>query len=241
LVLVKNFYLSCIALVAAGTHLSAADFFFSFDTQQNGSGTYTSVVTTNNGFSGTPVFTRGGTLSTPNMDGGATFTDFAGLTWNGSGGSSAPGHSSGWNNGSVNNAFAVTFSTIGLENITVRYDIRSAAQAGGTPPTSFTSFGYDLGAGVVEIPGAHMSFTADNQFHTWSLDLSSLDAIENQPSVKLRWAFEDLAVSPVESLRVDNIQVSAVTIVPEPGSLTLLGLGAAMLGGLAWRRSRRAR
>ena len=230
-----------LTFLLAGSSLFAADFFFSFDTQPNGSGAGTLNVTANSGFPDTPLFTRGGSLFHPTGDGGATsFTDFTGTMWTGSGGSSVPGHSSGWNPGSGGNAFAVTFSTIGLENISLRFDLRSAAQAGGAPPTAFTSFGYDLGSGLVEIPGFDLSFQADNTFQEWSVDLSAVDIIENQPSVKLRWAFEDLGSSPQESVRLDNLQVSAVTV-PEPGSLALLALGGAVFGWRVWRRSHRAK
>ena len=63
----------------------------------------------------------------------------------------------------------------------------------------------------------------------------SLDVIENQPSVKLRWAFEDLGSSPQESVRIDNIQASAI-VVPEPGTIALLGLGGLALVAISRRR-----
>ena len=66
-----------------------------------------------------------------------------------------------------------------------------------------------LGAGPIPVPGATLDLIADNTFRDWTADLSALAAINNRPSVTLRWTFEDLAASPQESLRVDNIQVSA--------------------------------
>ena len=40
-------------------------------------------------------------------------------------------------------------------------------------------------------------------------DLWTVSEIENQRSVTLRWTFKDLSATPAESVRIDNIQVSA--------------------------------
>ena len=193
-----------------------AAFLFSFDTLLNGNGLYDGNVTANSGFSGAPVFTRSGTIINTAGGGGANFTDYRNTNWMGSGGSNPPGHSSGWNPGSSGNSFSLTFSTLGFGSIDVRFDIRSAAGgAGATPPTQFNSFTFDVGNGPQTVPAANLAITANNAFNTWSIDLSSWIELENQPSVTLTWTFDDLAnkPSPLESVRVDNIQVRA-TIVP---------------------------
>ncbi len=183
---------------------------FSFDTQPDGLGLFTDSATANSGFYGTPTIERLATAVDAGDRGGATnFTDFTGVTWLGSGSSTTPGHSLTFNPGSTGNQFSLTFSTIGLAQVRVRLDVRSAAQAGGIAPTVFSSFTYDIGGGPVSVPGANLGLTADNAFHEWSADLSALTELANRPGVTLRWTFEDLGATPAESLRVDNIQVSA--------------------------------
>ena len=130
------------------------------------------------------------------------------MIWLGAGTATTPGHSLTFNPGSTGNELSVRFSTIGLRELQVRFDVRSATQ-GGTPPTNFTSFTYDAGGGPVPVAGANLSLVADNSFHEWSAYLFGLAALENRPSVTLRWTFKDLSASPLESLRIDNIQISA--------------------------------
>ncbi len=71
-----------------------------------------------------------------------------------------------------------------------------------------------LAAGPVSVPGATLNFAADNTFHEWVSDLSAITALEDQPSVTLAWTFEDLVSTPPESVRIDNIQVTAEPILP---------------------------
>ncbi len=204
-----TFYRVAVSETPLALTTNDAHFFFSFDTQTDGLGVFTDSVTANNGFVGTPVVERFATATDAANAGAATnFTDFNGTNWLGSGGSTTPGHSLTFNPGSVGNQLSLTFSTIGLRNLRVRFDVRSATQ-GGTPPTNFTSFTYDAGGGPVSVPGANLNITADNAFHEWSADLSAVTAIENRPSVTLRWTFEDLSATPLESMRIDNVQVSA--------------------------------
>jgi hypothetical protein len=186
-----------------------AQFLFSFDTLTAGTGVFSGVLTANEGFVSTPTVERFATATDAADGGGASsFTDYRGTNWLGSGTSTTPGHSLTFNPGSTGNQLALTFSTIGLRNVRVRFDVRSATQ-GGSPPTTFSSFTYDAGAGPVSVPGATLTFVADNAFHPWSADLSSVTVLENRPSVTLRWTFKDLNASPAESMRIDNIQVTA--------------------------------
>jgi len=185
-----------------------AKFFFSFDSTPDGTNAFQITVTTNAGFVGQPVITRTGTAL--GADGGAaSFTDFTGTTWLGSGGAATPGHSLAFNNGSANNSFSLTFSTLGLRSVRLRMDIRSAAQAGGSAPTAFSSFTYDIGGGPQPVPGVDLAVIADNAFHQWTVDLSGLTILDNRPSVTLTWTIRALAANPAESFRVDNIQVTA--------------------------------
>jgi hypothetical protein len=142
--------------------------------------------------------------------GAAAFTDFTSTTWLGSGAAAVPGHSLTFNPGSSDNRFSVTFSTAGLRQVHLRMDVRSAAQPGGSAPTAFTSFTYDLGGGPHPVLGVDLGLAGDNLFHEWGADLSALDALDNQPRVTLSWTFKNLAATPPESLRVDNLQISAI-------------------------------
>jgi hypothetical protein len=144
--------------------------------------------------------------------GAASFTDFTGVTWLGSGSSTAPGHSLTFNPGSLGNQFSVTFPTLGLHAIRVRFDVRSAAQAGGVAPTNFTSFTYDIGGGPQPVSGINLNLSGDNVFHEWTADLSSLAVLDNQRAVTLTWSCKDLSSNPAESLRVDNLQVTATPV-----------------------------
>ena len=206
------FYRVAVSQTPLALRTNDAQFFFSFDTLTNGTGAFTDLVTANDGFTTAPEIERLAT-ATDGADGGgaASFTDFTGATWFGSGSSTTPGHSLTFNPGSVGNQFSLSFPTIGLRHVRVRFDIRSATQ-GGTPPVSFSSFTYDIGGGSVTVPGANLNFTANNAFQVWTADLSTIAALENRPRVTLRWTFEDLSASPAESLRIDNVQVLASPI-----------------------------
>jgi hypothetical protein len=207
------FYRAAVSQVPIALTTENAYFFFSFDTLTNGTGPFTDMVTTNRGFYGTPKVGRAATFVAADEAGGALrFTNFAGVIWLGSGQSGTPGHSLTFNPGSVQNELSLSFSTIGLQQVRLSMQVRSAAQAGGTAPRNFTSFTYDIGASPVLIPGANLDLIADNTFREWTGDLSSITALNNRPSVTLRWTFEDLAATPQESLRVDNLQVSASPI-----------------------------
>lgn len=209
------FYRASVSEAPRALTTDHAYFLFSFDTQTNGLGPFTDAVTTNRGFYGRPAVSRAASFVAADEAGGAArFVDFSGVAWFGSGSSGTPGHSLTFNPGSVQNELGISFSTIGLQEIRLRMDIRSAAQAGGSAPTSFTSFTYDVGAGPVPISGVNLAIVADNTFREWIADLSSLATINNQPTVTLRWTFEELAAAPAESLRVDNLQISAAPLSP---------------------------
>lgn len=222
--------LIALALVATDARAATVNFFFSFDAATNGSGGYDNNVTAEN-FPGTPTVSKSFTVESTGNPGGRTFTDYTGTTWTGSGGSAAPGHSLTWNPGSTGNGFSLTFSTIDLRDIALRFDVRPGQASGGSAPTNFNTFTYNLGAGDVAVGTLGPSFTAGTFNNVWSVDLSALDAIENQAAVTLTWTFDDLASSPAESMRIDNIQAAAS--VPAPAALSA---GLVLLGALAMRR-----
>lgn len=177
--------------------------FFSFDTQTDGLGSYSPTVTTNYGFLRSPTVTASGTALAD--AGGAAFTNFAGVQWQGSGGAAVPGHSLTFNPGSSGNQFTLTFSTSGLSRTELRMDLRSAAQAGGSAPARFATVTYDVGGGPILLDAPVI--VNDGAFHEWTLSFAEVPDIDNQPQVKITWTLEDLGASPAESLRVDNLQL----------------------------------
>jgi len=71
----------------------------------------------------------------------------------------------------------------------------------------------------------------------WSMDLSSVTAIDNQATAYVRLVYSQSGSNAYgQEMRMDNVQFNA-TLVPEPGSVAMLGIG-----GLAMlMRRRRAR
>jgi len=186
--------------------------YFSFDTLENGTGSVSLSVSAQSGLSAVPVLDRTGSVLSVSGDGGAAhYVAPDGRVWLGSGSSQYPGHSCNWNPGGTNQTLGLTISTLGLSGLRLRCDIRSAAASMGTPPTVFTRFTYDTGGGPQPVPGIDLTFPADNQFHPWEADLSALTVLEEQETVRLEWAFEDLAASPepIESFRIDNLELRA--------------------------------
>ncbi len=189
--------------------------FHSFDTVVAGTGQGTRQPTLLAGFAAPPVLTQhGSVLGADGAGGASSFAGPDGNVWLGSGGASTPGHSLVWNPGSTGNRFVVQLSTLGQRDLTIRFDIRSAHQAGGSAPTAFSAVTCDTGTGAQPVPGAPLAITADARFHEWSADLAGLDAIEDAPNVVLAWEFEDLAPapSPAESVRIDNLVIRSTAI-----------------------------
>jgi len=189
--------------------------FWSFDTLPDGAGSAVDTITYQDGLSTNPVVSQAGTGSAGVVSGGASsFVGPDGNIWLGSGDS---GHSLEWEPGS-GNEFSIEISTLRQKDIRIRFDVCSTA------PTNFTEITYDTGTGTLPVPVSAPGFAADGQFHEWSIDLSSLDTIEEKSSVILAWKFKDLAVSPAESLRIDNLVVSG-TGEPESELVRKLKLG----------------
>ncbi|MDR1280618.1 MAG: hypothetical protein LBK99_07320 [Opitutaceae bacterium] len=177
--------------------------FWSFDTKTDPAGTDpgTTVVTAST-FETLPTLSYAG--SNIGLSGGAiSFTAFDGTTWKGSGRGSRPGNSLTWSSLSTGNSFSVTLDTRGVSSLNVRMDIRS--YTGGL--TSFSDLQYDTGSGWVSSGLTLDSIATGDGFPEWSVDLSSLAAINNRQSIKLRWVIGDIPKN--NSLRVDNLQITA--------------------------------
>ncbi len=226
-------------LAAAGT-TNAAGLFYSFDQFQNGSGgagSFTLGVTALDGFASASAVSYAGLSLRSQGDGGeGSFTDFQGNTWLGSGGSSNPGHSMGWNANSTGNTFSFTLDTTGTVDLMVRLAVRSTGSGGA--PAAFSSVTYNNGTGGPQTisPSLYSGFIfGTGAFSVWTADLSSLAAIENRPSVTFQWTIPTLNSNT--SFRVDNIQVTAV---PEPSTYAIMGLALAAVVIVARRRRQSA-
>jgi hypothetical protein len=249
-------FLLTLACAAAFSSAEAASVFWSFQTTQSGN-TYngpTSAVlgggsfTSNTGFAGTPTFTaiRGtgsGTVGAAGA-GGATATDpNTGLVWEG-GGTAAPGNSIQWGSAAETDlagaGFILGLNTTGLTDLVIGFDVRSNHSGGATgAPTGFSTVDYRINSGEwISIPTTGMP-TWQLQ-STWqndvpSIDLSGIDAIENQSNLELRFVFNGGPKNPttaIHNMRIDNLLVTAV---PEASSMALAAAGAL---GLAVRRRR---
>jgi len=217
------------SILIAGS-CSAATVLYSFDTLQNGEGVYTQSVSANSGFGSASSIARTGTVRATNDAGGeASFTDFQGVTWLGSGSSTTPGHSLNWGGNSTGNTFSLTLDTTGLVDLTMRMAVRSA---GTGALLDFGSFSYDIGSGPIAITTGTSGFTAGSAFSVWTADLSSIGAIEGAPSVTFTWTLANIASGA--SFRVDNLQISA-DAVPEPSTLAMIAVGGILIS-LSLRR-----
>jgi hypothetical protein len=147
------------------------------------------------------------------------------------------------NNWAVGDYWQFEVSTLGYQGIRFSFDQTSSSTgprdfrlAYSTDGSTFTGFAtYSVLANAA--PNAWTS-GAYNPLHTYSFDLSSVTAIDNSPNVYLRLIADSTVsagggtVGTGGTDRVDNVTVS---VVPEPATLALLGLG---LGGLAIARRR---
>lgn len=233
--------LSLLALLCSTGLSHAATAYWSF---QNGAGNnYNSGVTYHSGFASAPSFVgfagTGGASLSQHGEGRAyteptTSTGYVG------------GYATYWDSGSsmtsnlTGAGFTVTLDMSGLSNLSMRFDIRSAAGNATNKdglPTSFSAINYRLGAGDswtnsgITAPNWTIS---PNGYYEFSTSLAGLDAIEGQGYVELQFIFNGGAktVEQAQNVRLDNLQFTAV---PEPSTLALL----APLAGAVFLRRRK--
>ncbi len=147
------------------------------------------------------------------------------------------------NTWAVGDYYQFSFSSLGFTDLLVSVD-----QIGSnTGPRDFTlSWSLDGSAftpfgnySVLSSPA--WSSTTPNAVHTYSFDLSAVDALEDQSTVVIRLinnsttAIGGGTVAAGGTGRVDNFTVMA-TPVPEPGALALMLAGLGAVGFLARRR-----
>lgn len=181
---------------------------------------YTEQVTINNTI-GTPTLSgmaAGSGYDTNGQDGipfvnadGAIHNAGQALTWG-----------SGVNDG--DQEWIMTLDLTGYQNVALRWDYRSTS----TGPTNAV-FDYRINSGnwtqIEEI-----TLIGDSAFHAYDKDLTSITAINDQPSVEFRLSgFAGGSGSGTH--RIDNLQVTAI---PEPAVIGFVTLAA--LGGLIGKR-----
>lgn len=170
------------------------------------------------------------------MPGGApSFTDFQGNSWNGVANATGAGYAFGWNGSTTVGSDALTLSLdlTNIQNLAIRMDVRSA-QGGSEPrPAAFSAIEYSIGGGSFRsIPGVSLGNFTTNNYVAMNFDLASLDAIEGQSDVRIRFT---VAHTPnTTSFRFDNVQLTA-DLIPEPSFAALLVAGSGLMG---FRRKR---
>ncbi len=169
---------------------------------------------------GTPTLVlSGGTLDPDGKD-GIAYTDLSGILH-------TAGQSAAWDELKLtgNNAKCiVTIDTVDWQDISVRFDYK----AWDSQTTSF-DLDYRLSdtAAWTNILN-NQTITADNAFHSFAYSLASIDAIENQSFVQIR--FNDLDNKGKGKFAFDNYELTG-TPIPEPITILMFGFGAAALAG----------
>lgn len=142
---------------------------------------------------------------------------------------------------SVGDYYQFQFSTIGLENVNFSWD-QTGSSTGprdfqvqySTDGTNFTNFGSGYEVLLNGAPNGAWTSSAYNPAYSFSVDMSSVSAIDNQANVFLRLTNTSTVsinlgtVATGGTNRVDNVLVEA-TAVPEPATMAILGLGVAAL------------
>src|SRR5579863_7780739 len=128
------------------------------------------------------------------------------------------------------NYFSVTIDSTGFQGLIVSF----WDQKSGTGPTNIALAYSTTGAGgsftflpsfpAVASPGAAVT-----------QDVSAVTALDNNPNDVFR-IYGLNAGASAGTLRVDNVAIDAISVIPEPSTIALIGAG--MLGLLAVRRRR---
>lgn len=212
--------ISAVLAIATPTAPAAVFAYWSFQTEDPE--TFTTVVT-NETFPGLPLLTRTG--STDNNAGTGFSNPEDGVNY-------SAGRAMFWT--SVASTFTLSLDTTGLTDLNIRMDIRSAESGAGTRTEGFTSVEYSLNGGTdyTLIAGIPPFGITSNNFNAYSIDLSALDAIENQANVLLQFSLPEQNNPNFSNVRIDNLLVTAV---PEPASMVLVALAG---GTLLFRRRR---
>jgi len=199
--------------------------------------------------SSNPVLTAGGTGNNAESgfftetNNGNAFTDFGGtsqpaggmVTW------AADSRTSGATSNSTGNFFQLSLTMTNLEDLSLTYQLRRAQLGSGNTLMSGTSLvEYSLDGGTNWTSTGLSNSYSGSGYQDYSLDFSSVNAIEGQSNVLLRINLADVEsaanATNIANSRLDNLQITA-TVIPEPSTFALL---ASCLGlGLVMSRRRR--
>lgn len=233
--------LSILLCASAAVRAATVQALFTAQTQ-NSSNTAVTGYSANvsaNTFPVAPTLVRAGSGNSSGNQGNggaSSYTDFNGYVWVGDGGTSSTGRSFNWVNGSANNSLTITINMAGLQDLTIAMAIRTAAELG-TVVSAFSAIEYSVNGSAFSAAttGSGLNFPAAGSFGAFSLDLTSLAAIEDAASVQIRFSVPNIPANEAgvqnnTSVRIDNVLLTAQTI-PEPSaamsviaSLGLLGL-----------------
>lgn len=134
--------------------------------------------------------------------------------------------------------YQFSFSTVGYADMVVSFDQISSS----TGPTSF-AFAYSADGGSSFVTGTPYAILTTPSFsgstyqpvHTYTVDLSSVSALDNQASVVLRVVSAVTPSNAGGTSRIDNFTV-VMAPVPEPETAAMLAAGLALMGFVARRR-----
>ncbi|MDD5063257.1 MAG: hypothetical protein PHQ35_00675 [Phycisphaerae bacterium] len=171
--------------------------------------------------SGVPTLDAGNADYDDNGGNGVEFTDAAGNYH-------IAGQALHWGDVSKsgdNDAYIIiTINTTGWQDMSIRWDYMSDNSGDKTGPVSF-DLDYQVDDGEWTNIVDNYAITRDDAWHQFSYDLSSLTAINNQPSVQFR--INDFDENDLSGdYWQDNIQFTGV---PEPMSIAFLALGGIAL------------
>jgi hypothetical protein len=147
------------------------------------------------------------------------------------------GSAESWNsnNWSVGDYYQFKVATTGVSGIGISFDQTRS----GTGPSGF-DLQYSVGTSgsfttfqsyIVPQVSWSSSTPVEPPSTTFSFDLSSITALDNQPEVFFRMTATSAPGSGGGTNRIDN-----VSVVPEPATWILAGCGVLALGGIARRR-----
>ena len=155
----------------------------------------------------------GGTLDPDGKD-GVAYTDAAGV-------SHAAGQSGAWDEIKVsgdNAKWIVTLNTTGWIDIALRFDYKAWSSKTNSFDIDYRLNDTDAWTNILN----NTPIVGDSTFHSFAYSLASLDAIENQSVVELR--FNDFDHNGSGKLAFDNFELTG-TQVPEPITILMFGFG----------------